>query len=117
MVGLLTPYFLLLSGPLAVQGAAALAAGVAGGGVAGSIYASLRLFRYRYLLRALAVGSSAVEPRELHQLSDEPTRVLAGWLVPSAIGIATATIFLRPPIVDLTTGITLCLVGAVITAA
>jgi signal transduction histidine kinase len=117
MVGLLTPYFLLLSGPLAAQGAGALAAGVAAGGVAGSVFAGVRLFRYRYLLRALAMGLSAVEPRELHLLSEEPTRVLAGWLVPSSAGIAIATLFLRPSIVDWTTGITLCLVGAVITAA
>jgi signal transduction histidine kinase len=117
LVGLLTPYFLLLSGPLAAQAAGALALGVAAGGVAGSIYAWLRLIRYRYLLRALAVGSNAVDADMLHRLSDEPKRILAGWLVPSGAGIATATIALRPAIVDLSTGITLCLLGAVITAA
>ncbi len=117
LVGLLTPYFLLLSGPLAAQAASALALGVAGGGVTGSAYGWLRLYRYRYVLRTLAVGSSAVDPEMLHSLSDEPKRLLAGWLAPSAAGIATATLALRPAIVDLTTGITLCLLGAVITAA
>jgi signal transduction histidine kinase len=117
LVGLLTPYFLLLSGPVATQGATALALGVAAGGIVGSLYAGLRLFRYRFLLRALAVGSNAVESRELHSLSDEPKRALASWLVPSAAGIGLSTIAFRPAILDLTTGITLCLLGAVITAA
>jgi signal transduction histidine kinase len=117
LVGLLSPYFLLLNGPVAAQGAGALALGVATGGVAGSLYAALRLLRYRFVLRALAVGSQAVEARELFALSGEPKSVLAGWLTPSAAGIATFTIGLRPPILDLTTGITLALLGAVITAA
>jgi len=117
LVGILSPYFLLLNGPVAAQGAGALALGVATGGIAGSLYAALRLLRYRYVLRALAVGSQAVEPRDLHALSAEPKAVLAGWLAPSAAGIGTFTVALRPPILDLTTGITLCLLGAVITAA
>ncbi|MGC4089113.1 MAG: HAMP domain-containing sensor histidine kinase [Polyangiaceae bacterium] len=117
LVGLLSPYFLLLNGPVAAQGAGALALGVATGGVAGSLYAALRLLRYRYVLRALAVGSQGVEPRELLSLSAEPKAVLAGWLTPSAAGVATFTVGLRPPILDLTTGITLCLLGSVITAA
>lgn len=117
LVGILTPYFLLLNGDVAAQGAGALALGVATGGVAGSLFAALRLLRYRYLLRALAVGSQGVEPRDLLLFSDEPKRVLAGWLIPSGAGIAAFTVGLRPPILDLTTGITLCLVGAVITAA
>lgn len=117
LVSVLTPYFLLLSGPVAVQGAAALATGVALGGVTGALYAGARLFRYRYVLRALAVGSSAVEPAELHRLSDEPKRTIARWLVPSAAGIIATTTLLRPGILDLTTGVTLCLLGLVITAA
>jgi len=117
LVGLLAPYFLLLTGPIAAQGAAALAAGVAAGGVTGSLVCAVRLARYRYLLRALAVGSAGVEPRDLHRLSDEPQRALACWILPSTIGIAASTIFLRPAIVDLTTGVTLSLLGAVITAA
>ena len=117
LVGLLSPYFLLLNGPVAAQGAGALALGVATGGVAGSLYAALRLLRYRYLLRALAVGSQAIEPRTLLSLSGEPKSILAGWLTPSAVGIGTFTVGLRPPILDLTTGITLCLLGAVIIAA
>lgn len=117
LVGLLAPYFLLLSGPLAAQAAGALAAGLALGGVAGTLYAGLRLVRYRYLLRALALGSNAIEPKLLERLSDEPKHVLIGWLFPSATGMVTTTLLLRPAIVDLTTGITLCLLGAVITAA
>lgn len=117
LIGLLAPHFLLLSGQVALQGATALALGAALGGVAGSLYCWLRLLRFRYLLRALAVGSTAMDSRELHQLSDEPKLAIASWLVPSGVGIVAATIVLRPPIIDLTTGITLCLLGSVITAA
>ncbi|HEY8944487.1 MAG TPA: histidine kinase dimerization/phospho-acceptor domain-containing protein, partial [Polyangiaceae bacterium] len=117
VVSVLTPYFLLLSGPVAVQGATALAAGVAGGGTAGALYAAARLFRYRYVVRALAVGSDAVEVSELRRLSEEPKHTIAGWLAPSGIGIVMATTILRPALLDLTTGITLCLLGLVITAA
>lgn len=117
LVGLLTPYFLLLSGPIAVQGATALASGIALGGATGALYAAVRLSRYRYVARALAVGSSAVEASELHRLSDEPQHTIAGWLIPSAAGITLATTALRPAILDLTTGVTLCLLGLVITAA
>jgi signal transduction histidine kinase len=117
LVSLLTPYFLLLSGEIAVQGATALALGVALGGGAGALGAAIRLFRYRYVVRALAVGSNAVEPSELRRLSEEPKHTIAGWLVPSAIGIIATTTVLRPAILDLTTGVTLCLLGLVITAA
>ncbi|HET9960436.1 MAG TPA: HAMP domain-containing sensor histidine kinase [Polyangiaceae bacterium] len=117
LVALLTPYFLLLSGPVAVQGAGALSGGVAAGGFVGSAYAALRLIRYRYVLRALAVGTRAVEAEELHRLSEEPKRLLVGWLLPTGVSIAATTIFLRPVLLDLNTGITLCLLGVVITAA
>lgn len=117
LISLLTPHLLLLSGPLATQGAAALATGVALGGSVGACYAGARLHRYRYVIRALSFGSNALEPNELHRLSGEPKRTILRWLVPSAVGIVLTTILFRPTIVDLTTGITLCLLGLVITSA
>ncbi|HLV64529.1 MAG TPA: HAMP domain-containing sensor histidine kinase [Polyangiaceae bacterium] len=116
VVGVLAPHLLLLSGSIAVQGAATLAVGVALGGVVGSAYTAGRLMRYRYLIRSLAVGSSGIEAHELHALSNEPKRALAAWLLPTGVGATLATTVLRPSIVDLTTGITLCLLGLVITA-
>lgn len=117
LVSVFSPNLLLLSGPIATQGAAALAVGLAVGGAAGALFAAVRLLRYRYVVRALAAGSDAVEPRELHALSGEPSRTIAGWLVLSAAGIVSATTLLRPAILDLTTGVTLCLLGLVILAA
>ena len=76
-----------------------------------------RLRRLRFALRALAVGSSAVESHELLEMSDEPKQVLAGWTVPSLLCALVSTTFFRPKLVDLTTGVTLCLLGAVIVAA
>ena len=114
VVGVLAPHLLLLSGSIAIQGAATLAAGMVSGGIAGCLYVVFRFVRYRYLFRSLAVGSAAIEAQELGELSSEPKRVLTAWLVPSLAGILLSTIFLRPPILDLTTGITLCLLGLVI---
>ena len=114
VVGVLAPHLLLLSGSIAVQGAATLATGMVSGGIVGSLYVLFRFVRYRYLFRSLAVGSAAIEPHQLGELSSEPKRVLTAWLVPSLAGILVSTIFVRPPILDLTTGITLCLLGLVI---
>jgi signal transduction histidine kinase len=60
------------------------------------------------------VGSAAIEPHQLGELSGEPKRVLTAWLTPSIVGIVIATTLLRPSILDLTTGITLCSLGLVI---
>jgi signal transduction histidine kinase len=114
VVGVLAPHLLLLSGVVAVQGAAALAVGMVAGGVVGCLYVVFRIVRYRYLLRSLAVGSAAIEPQELGDLSSEPKRVLSAWLLPSIVGIVLCSTVLRPAILDLTTGITLCLLGLVI---
>jgi signal transduction histidine kinase len=114
VVGVLAPHLLLLSGPIALQGATTLAIGMVAGSVIGCLYVVFRFIPYRYLLRSLAVGSSAIEPHQLRELSSEPKRILTFWLVPSIVGILVSTTFLRPPILDLTTGITLCLLGLVI---
>lgn len=117
LVNFFSPYALLLSGSTAMQGAGALAAGTALGGSAGAIFAWIRLFPYRFVVRGLALGSDAIKPRDLRALSGEPRRLILGWLLLSAAGTLSATTFFRPAILDLTTGITLCLLGFVITTA
>jgi signal transduction histidine kinase len=116
LVAALAPQFLLLRGSLALAGATALGLGVLAGGMPALVIGGVRLLRYRFLLRALAVGSKAVEAHELYELADEPRRGIVAWLVTSALGIAIATIFLRAQALDLVTGVTLCLVGLVLTA-
>ena len=67
----LAPHFLLLSGPVATDGIETLSLGILAGGVLGIVRSAWRLRRLRFALRALAVGSSAVEAHELLDMSDE----------------------------------------------
>lgn len=117
LVALLAPRLLLLSGTVAFQGATALGIGVFCGGMLALTVCGLRMRRYRYLLRALAVGSRAVEAHELYALGDEPRRTLFGWLIPSGIGAALATIPFAPRTIDHATGVTLCLLGLAVSVA
>jgi signal transduction histidine kinase len=111
LVALLSPRLLLLSGMVAIEGAVALGLGVFFGGAFALIVSGLRMLRYRYLLRALALGSRAVESHELYGLGEEPRRTLLGWLIPSTIGSAVATLPFAPRTIDSATGLTLCLLG------
>jgi signal transduction histidine kinase len=117
LVALLAPRLLLLSGRVAVEGATALGSGMLAGGAEGAIVRGVRLFRYRFLLRALAVGSRAVEAHELYELGHEPRRAIVGWLVPSCVGAAVATIPFAPRTLDPNTSVTLCLLGLTIATA
>jgi signal transduction histidine kinase len=117
LLAALAPHFLLLNGPVAEDGIETLSFGIAAGGFLGIARSAWRLRRLRFALRALAVGSTAVEPQELLEMSDEPKQVLAGWTVPSLLSAVASTTFFRPKLVDLTTAVTLCLLGAVIVAA
>ena len=117
LLAALAPHFLLLSGLVAADGIVTLSAGIAVGGVLGMLRSAWRLRRLRFALRALAVGSTAIEPHELLEMSDAPKRVLTGWTVPSLLSALLSTTIFRPKLLDLTTGVTLCLLGAVIVAA
>ena len=117
LVALLAPRLLLLSGEVAIEGAAALGLGVLSGGAFSAALCGVRLYRYRFLLRALAVGSRAVEAHQLYELGDEPRRAIVSWLVPSALGAAVAAIPFAPRTIDPNTSVTLCLLGLVIVGA
>lgn len=117
LLGVLTPHLLLLSGPVAKEGAATLALAVLLGGGFGVGLSALRLRRYRFVLRALALGSTSIEPYELAEMNDEPRGVVTRWAVPCSLFLVAMTSFFRPKIIDLATGATLCLLGLVIVAA
>jgi signal transduction histidine kinase len=117
LLAALAPHFLLLNGPVATEGIETLSLGIVVGGALGLLRSGWRLRRLRFALRALAVGSSAIESQELLEMSDEPKQVLAGWSIPSLLCALVSTTFFSPKLVDLTTGITLCLLGAVIVSA
>lgn len=67
------------------------------------------LRRYRFLLRALAMGSAAVEVPDLVGLSREAFRSTVTWLGSHTVAIVALAIFARPDLLDpaITLGVTL----------
>ena len=86
-------------------------------GFAGFGIVAVRLDRHRYVLRALALGSRSIEPFELEQFGSEPGRLARRWLLPHLIGEAVLATWARPREVDLTTGTSLALLGAIVVSA
>ncbi len=116
-IAALSPFFLLLSGGVAIQGSVSLAVAVlAGGGIA--ILRSWWLVRKRrFLLRSLTLRLSTIEPNELVQLNDDAWRIAGGWLLSMLISVGLFTTIWRPDIVPPTTAVLLFLLGAIILAA
>jgi signal transduction histidine kinase len=114
---LLTSHFLVLSGPVAVEGAQTLGLSVLAGGALSLARCFVRLRRYRFVLRTLSLGGSAVEPRELLALSGEPSHVVFGWLGTTTLSIGLFHTVLRPKLIDFSAGMNLALLGVVIVSA
>lgn len=76
-----------------------------------------RLARFRYVLRAIALESGSIEPQELEALGFEAGRLTRRWLVPFVAAEATFATSFRPPAVDLPTGASVALLGAIFTGA
>ena len=117
MVGFLAPALLLLSDPVIWPATVALLVAILGGGVVSLAFSAWVMRRHRFLLRSLSLGSRSVEAAELDALGKEPSRVTTGWVIPSFATLGTLAAVARPPIIDLTTAISLALLGAVFVAA
>ncbi|HMJ12857.1 MAG TPA: hypothetical protein VK524_15655, partial [Polyangiaceae bacterium] len=116
LVGVLAPALLLIKGRTQQSAMLALFAVVCGAGLVSLAYSHWVMQRHRFLLRSLALGSSALEPREIAELADEPWRLTLGWLLPNLLGLAALGWF-GPAQIDRITAINLSLLGMVITAA
>ena len=117
LLALLTSHFLVLSGPVALEGAENLGLSVLAGGAVSLALRFWRLRRYRFVLRTLSLGGRAVEPRELFALSDEPSHVVFGWLASAMLSIALFHTLLRPKLLDFSTSVNLALLGVVMVSA
>ncbi|HMJ52454.1 MAG TPA: histidine kinase dimerization/phospho-acceptor domain-containing protein [Polyangiaceae bacterium] len=86
-------------------------------GAIGFFLLRARMRRNRYVLRALAVGSAAIEPDDIARLSSVPgyaTAVFAALLTGTTV-LFLATPF-RPALLDLDTAISLALFGVIVLA-
>lgn len=117
LLALLAPRLLLLREPVGADAARALIAALLAGGAVSLARNWWRLRRHRFVLRALALGSRAVEPFEMEELGDEIWQVTIGWVLPPIAALAALASVLRPKVMDLTTGSSLALLGSVLVAA
>lgn len=117
LVSLLAPPMLLLRNDIAVVAGRALLLAILAGGAVTLFRSWWSLRRHRFVLRVLALGSRSVEPFEMQELEGEPWHVTLGWVGPSFVALGLVATIARPGILDLTTGISLGLLGAVIVAA
>ena len=77
----------------------------------------MALHRYRFLLRALALGSSAVEPRELDGIAREAYRSMVTWLLSNAGFIVGLSLFARPDFLDPATTLGVALLALLVVSA
>jgi signal transduction histidine kinase len=116
LVGILSPALLLLQGRAQHSAMLALFAAVCAAGLISLGYARWVLRRHRFLLRSLALGSTALEAREVAELAEEPWSLTLGWLIPNLLALAGLGWF-GPVEIDRITAINLSLLGMVIAAA
>ena len=87
------------------------------GGLVAPLRSLIALRRYRFLLRALALGSSAVEVQDLVGLSREAFYSTLTWLLSSALFIVMRAAFARPDLLDQATTIAVCSLALLVVSA
>jgi signal transduction histidine kinase len=75
------------------------------------------LRRYRFLLRALALGSSAIETRDLSGLTREAYRSTVSWLLANAVSIVIVSLSTRPDLLDPATTFSVALLAILVVSA
>jgi signal transduction histidine kinase len=117
LVAGLAPRLLLMRGDVASAAGLMLLMAIACGSVVTLLLSRWTLGRHTAVLHALAQGAASIEPFELRALGEEPWRVTRSWLAPLVVALALAATLARPSFMDLTTSVSLGLLGAVIVAA
>lgn len=118
VLSVLAPLILRLSSEAVVETASrALAAGAAGG-VVTALLTHLMARKHRFTLRALAMGSSAVEPTDIDALRLLQYRAIAVELTVMIVASAAlGTPWLRPPALSVEVSRELAMLGAAIAFA
>ena len=117
LVAPLVPRLLLLSGPVQEAVTRVLLYSVGTGGAVALVHNALVLGRHRALFGALISGPNSVKARDLAALAEDSGRVVTGWVAPPLAGLALTGTLFRPALVDLTTGVSVALLGTVFVAA
>ncbi|HKQ68227.1 MAG TPA: histidine kinase dimerization/phospho-acceptor domain-containing protein, partial [Polyangiaceae bacterium] len=114
----LGPQFLLLDDVIARAAATFALGALAPLSALCFLLTRIRIRPHRFLLRALALGSSAIDTRDLARLASVPAHVTALFLtlVASAVGLFLLTPF-RPALLDFDTAFSIALLSVIISAA
>ena len=110
-------WLLVLEAKAADASAYLLGLAILFGGLAAPMRSLISLHRYRFLLRALALSSSAVEIQDLVGLSREAFRSTVTWLLSNAIAIVTLAVFARPDLLDPATTLGVSLLALLVVSA
>jgi signal transduction histidine kinase len=94
-----------------------LAQGISWGGSFAVIRSVFMLRRHRYLLRTLALGSTATSALELGEFATEGGRSTLSWFFGTLLGLVATGILSRPDFLDPATALGVTLFGIVVVAA
>ncbi len=117
LAGTSAPFLLLLEGDVAMASIRLLWQGVLLGGVVALGWSLLVWRRHRFLLRSLALGSTAIRLDGLAELSTEGGRTALLWLFSTVTGVVLSAVFARPAFLDPATTMATTMVGLVVVAA
>ncbi len=110
-------WLLLLDDDAASASIRLLCQGIGLGGVVALIRTAWVLRRHRFLLRLLALGSTAIHAPDLGEFATEGGRTTVGWTVASIAGLLGTSLFARPDFLDPATALGITLFGIVVVAA
>jgi signal transduction histidine kinase len=110
-------WLLLLDDDAAVASLRLLWQGIGLGGFVALIRTAWVLRHHRFLLRTLALGSSAIHAPDLGEFATEGGRTTFGWTAATLVGLVGTLLFARPDFLDSATAIGVTLFGIVIIAA
>lgn len=116
LIAPLTPRLLLLGGAVQESLTRVLLYAVGTGGLVALVHNAIVLGRHRGTIEALE-GSGRASAAELTALGEDGSRVVTGWVAPPLAGLALTGTLFRPELVDLTTGVSVALLGTVFVAA
>lgn len=110
-------WLLLLDNNTATASLLLLSQGIGLGGLV-AVGRTFWLLRYhRFLLRSLALGSTAIDPQKLGEFATEAGRTTFWWLSTTLMGLVGTAMLARPSFVDPATTLSVTLFGIVVVAA
>lgn len=110
-------WLLLLNDDTATASMRLLWQGIGLGGFVALIRTVWVLRHHRFLLRLLALGSTAIHAPDLGEFATEGGRTTVGWMAASMVGLLGTSLFARPDFLDPATTAGVTLFGIVVLAA